>query len=345
MRSILFLSHAPHEAHVGFANAVGAKIKILPFDGYVRAIKKYPILGGYLFALISLLYSLYIRVHEDILLIDGGTSLFVGVFLKKRYKKIKLIYLDADMLFYSLHKNRESKDGRLKFIFNAIDGVISVSPSHKKYVSSFLDVPLQVCAPYPKNVHRTGVERKNYGLYVGRLDPDKNIQRIIEFSLQYPYFEKFIVVGDGALRAYVEKKAKKNSKLAYVGWQKDVEKYYNICKFLIHTPDYDPHPTTTMEAAICGCFPIISRGTGSQYLFEEIFVVNDPKNYNAVKQKIAYIMENDTEAMASLSRSIARFPTKESSLGEFRNAFQTILSQTNYEAKNMRDNLHLQQTG
>ncbi len=330
MSTVLFLSHAPREAHLGFANAIGARVKILPFERYIRATKTYPILGGYVYELLSLLYSLTIRVREDVLLVDGGSSLFTGAFLKKRHKNMKLIYLDAELLFYSLHKNHEPGYGKWKFILGTIDGAISVSVAHRKYISSFLDIPIQVCAPYPKKVQRDGTVRKNYGLYVGRLDPDKNIQKIIEFGLECPYFEKFVVVGDGSLKGYVEKMAKRNSKLVYVGWQENVEYYYNLCKFLVHIPEHDPHPTTTMEAVLCGCFPIISRGTGTRYLFDDIFIVDNPENYSAMERTVAYITSHEDEAKASLARSIARFPTKQSSLSAFKNSFFTILAQCQY---------------
>ena len=184
------------------------------------------------------------------------------------------------------------------------------------------------CAdPGLSSVPQGAPARKPYGLYVGRLDPDKNIRRIIEFGLQCPYVETFIVAGDGVLRSYVEKAAQKNNKLLYVGRQKKVEDYYGLCTFLIHLPDHDPHPTTTMEAALGGCFPIISTGVGTRYLFDGLFIVNDPSNFAEINERIKHIVENEAEARRLLGKDASRIPTKEKALAVFREAFFELVNE------------------
>jgi len=323
----LFISHAPHEAHIGFAKSISARIIKLPFEKYISVAKTYPILGGYVYAFISLIYSFFIKVDEDILLVDGGSSLFTAFFLKKRYKNLKIVYLDADLLFHSLTKKKYSQGGKWKIILNSIDGIISVSEENRKYISKFLNAQTQICAPYPKNVHKKNIVRKNYGLYVGRLDPDKNFKRIVNFGLQCPYFEKFIIIGSGAMNSYAKNLAQKNNKLVYLGSQKNVEKYYNRCKFLIHIPDHDPHPTTTMEAALCGCFPIITKGVGTRYLFDKIFIINNPENFKKINNKINYINKNEKKAKVLLQNSVSLIPTKKDSLKSFKIAFHKIIKQ------------------
>lgn len=317
--NVLFLSHAPHEAHIEFAHAVGAKVKILPLAG-MRTV-----LGNHIYALVSLLQVFFMRVTEDVILVDGGLPLPTAIALKRRHKNIKLIYLDADLFLYSLHRGGGPIDATWEKLLGAIDGIISVSETNRKCIPDFLKVPIQICPPYPKEVRDNGRPKGNYGLYVGRLDPDKHVQRIIDFGLQCPYFEKFMVVGDGTMRTYVEKVAAKNSKLEYVGWQSDVESYYNACKFFIHIPDRDPHPTTTMEAALCGCFPIISKETGTNYLFDSLFIVNDPNNFTEMNEKIRYILEHEQQAHELLQQSIQKMPRKDTSLKQFKNSFNEIL--------------------
>ncbi len=318
---ILFLSHSPHEAHLGFAEAVGARVKILPLEKFARAIQAYPVIGGGTYALLSFLRGLCMREQADILIVDGGLPIPTAFALKKKYKDLKIIYLDADLFLYSL-RSRRTEWGTL---LHAIDGIISVSEEHKKHVPSFINVPIRICPPYPKDVRDRGTPRKNYGLYVGRLDPDKNIKRIIDFGLQCPYFEKFIVVGDGLFRPRVLQTALKNNKLQYVGWQKNVEEYYNLCSFLIHIPDHDPHPTATMEAALCGCFPVISGGVGTKYLFDEIFIVNDPNNFDEINQKIKFVLDHKDAARALLQEAVKKIPRKDDSLRCFRKAFFEII--------------------
>ncbi|MBA7716001.1 hypothetical protein ES703_125060 [subsurface metagenome] len=290
---VLFLSHNPHKVHLEFAKQINARIKITPFDRFIKISKKYHFLK-YLYPLISFLYSLNFKLKEKIILVDGGSSLYIVSFLKLYYPKIKIIYLDADLFILSLRKTNIIEKTFKKLILKCVDAVISVSEMNKEEASN-INVPIEVCNPYPAKVRPIKTERKNYGLYVGRLDPDKNIKRILQIGLACPYLRKMIIIGEGTLEDYVEAKSKKYDKLRYLGPKKDVDRYYSQCKFLIHIPDKDPHPCTTMEAAKCGCFPIISKGVGTKYLFDDVFIIRDPNNFTEINKKIKYILEHEKE--------------------------------------------------
>ncbi len=325
---ILFLSHKPHKVHLNFAKQINAKIKIIPFNKYVNLIKKFPILDHF-YPVISLLYSLFIKTNYNIILIDGGSSLYTGAFLKLRNKKLKIIYLDADLLFHSLSKNNEKPKPSLKFAFKSINAVLSISEKNKNKINKFLKVPIEITAPYPKQLkqkNKKQIQRKNYGLYVGRLDPDKNIKRIISFGLQCSYFKKFIIIGEGTEKNYIKKITKTNKKIIYLEKRKNIEEYYRLCKFLIHIPDADPHPCTTMEATICGCFPIISQSIGTSYLFNKLFIIKNPTNFNEINNKIKFILENQKKAQNLLKKSLKQIPTKQQSLKNFKNKFEQIIN-------------------
>jgi len=315
---VLFLSHAPHGVHLEFAKQVGARVEILPLNKYIQLAKKLTLLE-YIYPLVSAVCSLFIPVREEILLVDGGSSLYAAVFLKLRNSKLKIIYLDADLLFYKMQKRNPIVKKAMMFFVRAIDGVISVSEQNRKYLP--IGVPVEICAPYPQNAKRVRLKRQNWGVYVGRLDPDKRIKRIVEFGLQCPFFEKFVVAGDGVLRDYLVEQSRKHDKLVYEGVTDKVNELFSKCKFLIHIPDHDPHPCTTMEAAMCGCFPILSKGTGSSYLFSSFFVADNPDDFSELNEKIRYILSDDKRARDSLRKSLMRIPTRRQSLKNFRNAF------------------------
>ena len=324
----IFLSHHPHEVHLEFAKSVNAKIKTVHLNWFIKLTKKAFFLN-YFYPLISLFYSFFIRGNEDCLLVDGGSSLYLAAFLKIRRPRLKIIFLDGDLFFYGL------KDVLLKghlnklpiFFYNKIDGVISVSEQSRQKAEKYVNVPVLVSPPYPQPMKKTSVKRKNYGLYVGRLDPDKNIKRIVEFGLQCPYFEKFIVVGDGTQKEYVKDLSQVNTKLVYAGQRKDVNKFYSECKFLIHIPDYDPHPCTTMESALCGCFPIISTGTGTKYLFNKQFIIENPNDFDSINKKIGYILKNEKKSRELLSSSSKKFPSKSLSIRSFKNNFHRMIKE------------------
>lgn len=324
--SVLFLSHAPHDTHRAFAEAVGARVHILPFKGLVDWMKRHPLVG-HLYPFLSAFYALKMRVRERVLLIDGGSSLFVAAALKLKYRNLVLVYLDGDLLFYNLEiKNAYKKRWGLLFL-KAIDAVISVSTENSKYV--YLDVPKRVCAPYPKAVRAVPVKRENWGLYVGRLDPEKGITRILAFALQCPHLDTFMFLGDGVLQEQVRERAAHEKKLVYAGAREDVATYYSKCTFLIHIPDHDPHPTATMEAAQCGCFPIVSRGVGTSYLFDERFVVDDPEDFTHLNAKMERILAEKEESQMLLAKNTQRIPSKAESLRRFKDAFDEILKELN----------------
>ncbi|MGA2418340.1 MAG: glycosyltransferase [Candidatus Staskawiczbacteria bacterium] len=321
----LFLSHSPHQAHISFAKAVGAKIKITPFAGLVEISKKWRAIS-YVYPAICLTYGFFLPTKEDIVLVDGGSSLWAAVAIKMRFPKIKIIYLDGDLYIINLTQDNIFVKKAKIFALKKIDAIISVSDMNKRFAQKIINIPIEVCPPHPKKINKTaGMQRKNYGLYVGRLDPDKNIERIIDFAIQCPYFEKFIILGDGVQKKYVEKITKKNKKIIYLGQRKDVETFYSKCKFLIHIPDFDPHPCTTMEAAICGCYPIISRGVGTNYLFSDIFIADDPADFNLINKKIKYILENEQLVKKLLEISAKNVPAKEKSIENFKEKFNRLI--------------------
>jgi len=328
----LFLSHHPHEAHLNFAKQINARIKIIPFNKYINLMKKYYFLN-YFYPTVSLIYSFFTRIKSNVLVIDGGSSLYVAAFLKMRNRKLKIVYLDADLLFCNIIKSRKLPSFSLEFSLKMIDAVISISEKNKKYARQFLKIPIKVCSPYPKEVKKENIIRENYGLYIGRLDPDKNIKRVIDFGLQCPYFEKFIIIGGGVLEDYVKRISRKYKKIVYFGKRKNVAKYYSQCKFLIHIPDLDPHPCITMEAAMCGCYPIISKGVGTKYLFDKIFIIDNPNDSVEINKKIKFILDNENKTKKLLYTAIKKFPTKQESLKDFKNKFEKIIKQIKNEGQ------------
>jgi len=322
---VLFLSHNPHEVHLNFSKTIKARIKIIPFDKFISLSKRYPVLN-YLYPIISFFYSFLISVKEDYVLVEGGSSLYVAKFLKFWHPKIKIILLDEDLFILKLRKINNLQNIFKKFILNSVDGIISASYMNKKAASKLLDVPIEIVIPYPKQIKKIKISRKNYGLYVGRLDPDKNIKRIVNFGLQCPYFEKFIIIGDGIFKKWVIEKSRKNKKLEFFGRKDNVQDYYSECKFLVHIPNYDPHPCTTMESAQCGCFPIVSKGVGSKYLFDDIFIIDNPRNFAEINNHIKYIVDNNQKAANLLVKSLKKIPKKEKTLKQFKKTFERIVS-------------------
>ncbi|MFT4303133.1 MAG: glycosyltransferase [Candidatus Woesearchaeota archaeon] len=277
--NVSFISHDPHNVHLEYAKCVGAKFKQSGMRWFVNLYKKFAFIRIFM-PFISFIYSYKIKTDSDILLLDGGSSLFIGYYLKKRNPKLKLIYLDGDLIFYkTVHGNNSffqyMKDKLLFKITKCINGVISVSNQNKTMISQYVNCNIKVCVPYVRDMKKLKIKRQNYALYVGRLDPDKNISRIISFCLGCEDIKKLIVIGNGSEKCKIEKLSKLNNKILYLGEITNVNKYYYMCKYLIHLPDYDPHPVVVMEALKCGCIPILSKGVGSNYFVPKEYILSN----------------------------------------------------------------------
>src|SRR6056297_1630340 len=98
---VLFLSHDPHAVHTAFAQSVGAREYCTGLKKYVALTKKIP-WTGHFFAPYSFIRSLFIKAPEDILLVDGGASIYLALGLKLRKPWLKIIYLDGDTMFHSV---------------------------------------------------------------------------------------------------------------------------------------------------------------------------------------------------------------------------------------------------
>jgi glycosyltransferase involved in cell wall biosynthesis len=321
----LFLSHNPHPVHLNFARGVGSRIAITPFNFLVDLRKRWKIID-YFYPFLALAYSFFLKIDEGVVLADGGSSLWIGAGAKMKNPRLKFIYLDADLCIFRLTRASRLEKTAKTWAFKKIDAIISVSKMSKKTAEGFLSIPVKVCPPYAQSVSPKNIERKNYGLFVGRLDPDKNIMRIIEFGLQCDILEKIVVVGTGFFEKKIRALAKANNKIQFAGHVDDLGEYYSRCKFLLHLPDFDPHPCVTMEAALCGCFPIVSKNTGSAYLFDPAFTIDDPADFLAINKRIEFILANEEKFRQLLKLSQTKMLSKKESISNFKNTFKSLVN-------------------
>ena len=320
---IVFFSTGPHNVHKEFAKSIKAEIKIIPFKKFFKLVKKIPLIG-YVYPLMAFFYSLSLDSKDKIILNEGSAGFYIISFLKLRNRKIKFIHLDADLVFYNIIKYKK-KPKLFQLPLKMIDGVVSVSEKNKSYVEKVIKIPIEVAPPFPINIKKTKIKRENFGLYIGRLDPEKNIKKVIEFAKQCSFFEKFIIVGSGVLKNYVKKECAKNQKLIYMEHDKYPSKYYAKCKFLVHLAEADSHPCTIMEAALCGCFPIISENIGNSYLFHNRFKIKDINNFKEINKKIEKILENENGSRKILKKDSKKIITKKQSIENFKNKFRKLI--------------------
>lgn len=104
-------------------------------------------------------------------------------------------------------------------------------------------------------------EKENIILFVGRIDKNKNVQRIIEvwqyLESKYPHW-KVQIVGDGDELKNIKKLVKyhKLKHIEFLGFRAPME-FYKKAKILLLTSDFEGVPLVVLEAMNNGVVPIV----------------------------------------------------------------------------------------
>lgn len=145
------------------------------------------------------------------------------------------------------------------------------------------------------------VSRKNWLLYVGRLDynqkrPDRVLSIWARLYKQFPEWELHIV-GDGACRSKLEKMAHKLPRVFFEGWQ-DPTPYYEQAKILLMTSNFEGFPMVLPEAMSHGVVPVVYNSfAASEDIIDDNltgFLVK-PFKLNAFFKKISLVMDSETQ--------------------------------------------------
>lgn len=120
----------------------------------------------------------------------------------------------------------------------------------KKIITMYNPVVLSTNNNRIDNEH-TECNRLNL-IFVGRLEPDKNIGVIID-SLKSiaPFINILRIVGDGSLRSELTKKVKTaglQKKVIFYGHRNDVASFYDVSDILILSSNLEGLPTVAIEA-------------------------------------------------------------------------------------------------
>lgn len=168
--------------------------------------------------------------------------------LKNKYSNAKLILnvLDIPKKYYPNLNLEELKSKLLK-----ADIVTTISEFSKKQVVNYLNInPIVIYNPI-KDVYNQNLERDIDFLYVGRLYEDNKRFNLALESLslvKIKIYQLFIAGPDNPGRG-----------LNYLGSVDDytLNMLYNRSKFLICPTEYGVLGLPPIEAAICGCIPIL----------------------------------------------------------------------------------------
>ena len=92
---------------------------------------------------------------------------------------------------------------------------------------------------------------------LGRLTPDKQVEKTLEVLKLLDLSQKTIVIGDGVVRGSLSKKFNKTLFLGNIP-NEDVINLLNCTKFIISSSIIEGMPYSVLEAMMCGVVPILS---------------------------------------------------------------------------------------
>ena len=155
-------------------------------------------------------------------------------------------------------------------------------------------------------------------LFVGRLDPEKNIEVLIKaasvIKKEYPNFE-ICIVGGGKLKEHLEKLAanldiKENIKFLGKISDEDLIKAYNFCDFFVLPSLIELESMVVLEAMSCGKPVIIAdsdQSAASQFVEDNGFLFN-PLVPEDLAEKCLSILKNKNllKKMSKNSYKISR---------------------------------------
>lgn len=141
-------------------------------------------------------------------------------------------------------------------------------------------------------------------LYVGRLSPEKNVERLIrEFKVMRREDLKLLVVGYGPDRERLEKTRDAiglDKEIIFLGPRTDVERFYSIADIFISPSKHEPYGQVILEAMAAGLPCIAFKRVPPEYeVASEEMIENgvtgyciDPYNEDEFRQRLLYLIEN-----------------------------------------------------
>jgi len=144
---------------------------------------------------------------------------------------------------------------------------------------------------------------------------------------------RLLVLGRDRKEPYLRlaKKIGISEEVVFAGSTDEPEKYYGAADIFVHPSFYDAFSLTVLEALASGLPVVTTSTTGASGIItqgQEGFVISDPRDDQALVEKIAFFLDHEKAERASIAaRYLAEFYSLERNWREMKNIFQKNVSE------------------
>ena len=212
-----------------------------------------------------------------------------AVIKKTQEQRLKYISAESDLIFVDSYSTKED----LKKFYNVNDSRIFVNYPGV----TFENDTLQKADPLKEKLNIQGA----YILSVGKIEPRKNIERLIKaFSLLNKQDLSLVIVG---AKGWGNEKFSNIKNVIFTGYvsDTDLKKLYKDALFFIYPSLYEGFGYPVIEAMMLGC-PVATSNTSSLGEISKDYALQfDPHNIGAIS-KIMNTLYTDSAIRAQLSK-------------------------------------------
>jgi len=155
----------------------------------------------------------------------------------------------------------------------------------------------------------TILEKENYLLYVGSLNPRKNLQGVIEAFLQIaegiPHKLVIVGVNTGAFKKTRTKDSDRIKFLGFVNQEYLVQLYRNAAVFVFPSL-YEGFGLPLLEAMACGCPVITSNISSLPEVAGDSAIMIDPYDVNAMANAMYNVLTNESLRQEMIKKGLQR---------------------------------------